>query len=65
MFAKNTAAARARPSPDEIARVAYEFYEARGRRDGRDIDDWLSAEQLLTPSSVAQHQPVHMGKGSI
>ena len=47
MFAKNTGA-RARPSRDEIARLAYEFYEARGRRDGLDVDDWLSAEQLLT-----------------
>jgi hypothetical protein len=39
---------RERPSHDEIARVAYTFYEARGRRDGQDIDDWVSAEQLLT-----------------
>jgi hypothetical protein len=39
---------RERPSQDEIARLAYTFYEARGRRDGQDIDDWLSAEQLLT-----------------
>ena len=39
---------RERPSRDEIARLAYEFYEARGRRDGQDVDDWLSAEQRLT-----------------
>jgi hypothetical protein len=39
---------RDHPSRDEIARLAYTFYEARGRRDGQDIDDWLSAEQLLT-----------------
>lgn len=36
------------PSRDEIARLAYQFYEARGRQDGRDVDDWLSAEQDLT-----------------
>jgi hypothetical protein len=36
-----------RPSSDEIARLAYHFYETRGRRDGHDIDDWLSAEQEL------------------
>jgi DUF2934 family protein len=47
LFGKNTGA-RERPSRDEIARRAYEFYEARGRRDGQDIDDWLSAEQQLT-----------------
>jgi DUF2934 family protein len=34
-----------RPSRDEIARLAYHFYEARGRRDGNDVDDWLSAER--------------------
>jgi Protein of unknown function (DUF2934) len=47
LLGKNTGD-RTQPSRDEIARLAYEFYEARGRRDGRDVDDWLSAEQLLT-----------------
>jgi len=37
-----------RPSRDEIARLAYHFYETRGRHDGRDVDDWLSAERELT-----------------
>ena len=36
-----------RPSRDEIARLAYHFYETRGRRDGHDVDDWLSAEREL------------------
>ena len=40
--------ARTRPSRDEIARLAYHFYETRGRRGGQDVDDWLSAEQELT-----------------
>jgi hypothetical protein len=39
---------RERPSRDEIARLAYHFYETRGWRDGQDLDDWLSAEQELT-----------------
>ena len=30
---------------DEIARRAYELYEARGYVDGFDIEDWLQAEQ--------------------
>jgi hypothetical protein len=47
MMAKNTSD-RGRPSRDEIARLAYEFYEARRRRDGQDVKDWLSAEQELT-----------------
>lgn len=38
---------RERPARDEIARLAYHFYETRGRRDGHDVDDWLSAEQEL------------------
>jgi hypothetical protein len=36
------------PSRDEIARLAYHFYETRGRRDGLDVDDWLEAEEVLT-----------------
>jgi hypothetical protein len=39
---------RERPSREEIARLAYHLYEARGRRDGHDIHDWLFAEQELT-----------------
>lgn len=39
------------PSRDEIARLAYHLYETRGRRDGRDLDDWLAAEGELTRHS--------------
>ena len=39
---------RERPSRDQIARLAYHFYETRGRPHGHDVDDWLSAEQELT-----------------
>ena len=39
---------RTSPTRDEIGRLAYHFYETRGRRDGHDVDDWLSAEQELT-----------------
>jgi hypothetical protein len=39
---------RTGPTRDEIARLAHRFYETRGRRDGHDVDDWLSAEQELT-----------------
>ena len=48
LLGKNTSGMAPRPSRDEVARLAYEFYEARGRQDGHDIDDWLSAEQQLT-----------------
>ena len=32
---------------DAIAARAYELYLARGGADGRDLDDWLQAEQEL------------------
>ena len=32
---------------DEIARVAYEFYETRDRAHGHDLDDWLMAEKIV------------------
>ena len=31
----------------EIAQRAYALYEARGREDGHDMDDWLEAEREL------------------
>lgn len=35
------------PTPENVARRAYELYEARGREAGADIDDWLRAEREL------------------
>lgn len=32
---------------EEIARRAYALYLARGSENGRDVEDWLEAEQLL------------------
>jgi hypothetical protein len=32
---------------DDVARRAFELYCARGREDGHDLDDWLSAERAL------------------
>jgi Protein of unknown function (DUF2934) len=38
---------------EETIRVrAYELYEARGREDGRDLDDWLRAEEQVTQQKV-------------
>ena len=39
---------RVRPTREEIASLAYHFYETRGRKHGSELDDWLSAEQELT-----------------
>ena len=33
------------PKPEERVRIrAYQFYEERGREDGRALEDWLHAE---------------------
>jgi hypothetical protein len=32
---------------ERIARRAYELYEQRGRQEGRDVEDWMKAEQQL------------------
>ncbi len=34
-------------SPDDIGRRAYEIYQNRGGTHGRDLDDWLVAEDEL------------------
>lgn len=35
------------PTHGEIARLAYEFFEARGGQHGHDVADWLAAERRL------------------
>lgn len=32
---------------EEIARVAYELFERRGRTHGNDLQDWLDAERII------------------
>jgi hypothetical protein len=38
------AVAGARLLEDQIRQRAYDLYEAGGRKDGHDVDDWLRAE---------------------
>ena len=33
---------------ERIRQRAYELYEARGRGDGQDLEDWLRAEEEIT-----------------
>ena len=44
---RGTATAASTITEREIARLAYELYQARGRTGGSPLDDWLHAEQLL------------------
>ena len=37
----------------DIARRAFEMYCERGREDGHDLDDWLSAERELRDASTS------------
>lgn len=32
---------------DMIRKKAYELYEKRGKKQGRDIDNWLEAEKIV------------------
>ena len=44
-----------RPAPvtdRDIARRAYELYEQRGGEHGRDLDDWLLAENRLRDAAT-------------
>jgi Protein of unknown function (DUF2934) len=47
---------RLEPDHDEIARLAYSYWEARGRRDGSPHEDWFRAEWELRawPFSAAR-----------
>ncbi len=52
--AKRSEPIAAMPHPgkreEQIRRRAYELYEARGRKDGHDLDDWLQAKtEILGP----------------
>lgn len=33
---------------EKIRKRAYEFFELRGKENGRDLDDWLKAESEVT-----------------
>jgi hypothetical protein len=35
------------PTNAEISRLAYQYYEQRGRQTGRDVEDWLNAKREL------------------
>lgn len=34
-------------SKEEVARLAHQLWDQRGRQHGKDADDWFRAEQLL------------------
>ena len=48
-----TAAAPAAPAPEQIAHLAYSYWEARGYQGGSPEEDWLRAEQELRAQASA------------
>ena len=47
---------------DETIRLtAYSFYEARGRVDGHDLEDWLQAQAQVNQAAAGAAQPVASG----
>jgi len=36
----------------QIRKRAYELYEAGGKHEGRELDDWLRAEEAITGKKV-------------
>ena len=41
-----------------IAQRAFQLYEARGRQDGHDVEDWLKAEQEVRGDRTLQKASV-------
>ena len=41
-------------SEEQVRLRAYELYEARGRGDGHDLEDWLEAEAEISSRSRAE-----------
>ena len=37
---------------ERIAKKAYELYETRGRQAERDVEDWLTAEELVRKEMI-------------
>ncbi len=52
MEAPLTASAETEPSHEQIARLAYLLWEARGGQGGSPEEDWLQAEEQLRRSTV-------------
>ena len=36
----------------QIARLAFQLYESRGREDGHDVEDWMQAEAVLRREAI-------------
>jgi hypothetical protein len=53
------------PTKEEIRGRACEVYEARGRRHGQDVDDWITAERELAEQSNRSAQKTRTAKAGL
>ena len=56
-MAKNASTSSDRPSHEEIARLAETIYEQSGRIPGRDMQNWLAAEDQIMAQRGNSAQP--------
>jgi hypothetical protein len=47
---------RHKPGYDEIAALAYQFYEREGRPEGKDQEHWFRAEAAIVPEAQRASQ---------
>jgi hypothetical protein len=41
-----------------VAKLAYAFYERRGREDGHDVEDWIQAEKTILDEIASKEQRI-------
>ena len=46
--------AKSKAESEEIQKLAYEIYLKRGSENGRDVEDWLEAEEVLKAKSKSK-----------
>ena len=51
-----------RPTHEEIAKRAFELFEQSGRKPGRDMENWLTAEAQLLKAPNVQARPSNGAK---
>ncbi len=49
---------------DEVAQVAYELFEKRGRVHGHELQDWLDAERIVSARSSKGTEKEKSGKST-
>lgn len=51
-----------RPTEEQIRQRAYEIYESRGCQDGKEFDDWVTAEKELAEHTGSVRQKTKTAK---